>query len=107
MQYIPKLSENLTRTLRTCIPTLNVAPKPTKRLRNAFSNMKAKIEKEDIRDVIYGLQCKDETCPKPRYVGQTYRRLGIRTNEHQTDYENRHRPGGKTAIIRHAIEMEN
>ncbi|KAG4075250.1 hypothetical protein HA402_003041 [Bradysia odoriphaga] len=77
------------------------------KLKNTFSNMKASIEKEDMRDVVYGLQCKDPTCQKNRYVGQTRRRVGIRTDEHSKDYENRQKPGGKTAIIRHALEMEN
>lgn len=106
MQYIPRLSENISRTLRSCIPTLNIAPKPTRKLNNAFSNMKAKIQKEDTRDVIYGLQCEDKTCRKNKYIGQTYRRVGIRTEEHSKDYDNRHKPGGKTAVIRHALEME-
>lgn len=68
--------------------------------------MKTKIEKKDLRDVVYGLQCNDERCSKNRYVGQTSRRIGIRTDEHDTDYNNRHKPGGKTVVIRHALEME-
>lgn len=106
MQYIPKLSENILRTLHMCTLTLNIAPKPTMKLKNTFSNMKAKIDKENIRNVVYGLQCKDPTCRKNRYVGQTFRRVGIRTGEHSKDYENRQKPGGKTAVIRHALEME-
>lgn len=106
MQYIPKLSETITRTLNTCIPALRVAPKPTKKLKNAFSNMKSKIEKKDLRDVVYGLKCIDEHCEENTYVGHTGRRVGNRTGEHEKDYDNRHKPGGKTAIIRHALKIE-
>lgn len=79
---------NTFQSYRTCIHMLNIAPKPTMKLKNAFTNIKGKIEKEDIIDVVYGLQCKDVTCRKNKYVGQTGRRVRIRKGEHSKDYEN-------------------
>lgn len=95
IHYVPKLSENIARTFRTSIPDLTVAPKPTKRLKTIFSNMKSKVGKFGQRNVIYNIPCQDRTaCIEDHYIGQTGRRLGIRTNEHETDYDNRFTTGG-------------
>ena len=106
VHYVPVLSENIARTFHTSIPDLTIAPKPARRLNMSFSNMKSRIGKFDQRNVIYSIPCTPNICTEDRYIGHTKRRLGIRTNEHNTDYENRHRTNGKTALIRHAINVE-
>lgn len=106
VHYVPVLSENIARTFRTSIPDLTIAPKPARRLNISFSNMKSRIGRFGQRNVIYSIPCPPNICTEDRYIGHTGRRLGIRTNEHDTDYENRHRTNGKTALIRHAVNME-
>lgn len=40
------------------------------------------------------------------YIGHTKRRLHIRVDEHEDDYNNRFKPTGKTALMRHSLKME-
>lgn len=69
--------------------------------------MKSRIGKFGQRNVVYSIPCKEHTeCTEDRYLRQTGRRLGIRTNEHAIDYDNRLKTGGKTALVRHALNME-
>lgn len=73
IQYIPTLSENIARTFRTSIPNLTIAPKPTKKLKMIFSNMKSKIGKYGQRNVIYNIPCeKPKICLQNHYIGHTY-----------------------------------
>lgn len=107
IHYVPGLSENIARTFHTSIPDLTIAPKPSKKLKSSYSNMKSRIGKFGQRNVIYNIPCEQPTeCVEDHYIGNTGRRLGIRTGEHEHDYENRHMTGGKTALTRHALNTE-
>lgn len=102
MCYIPDLTSNIEKQLKISNDQLAIGPRPILKLQKVFSKMKTKIKPMDQTNAIYRIQCK-EPCEEPFYIGETFRRVGIRTNEHETDYENRFKPSGKTALIRHCL----
>lgn len=60
IQYVPKLSTNIARAFRTTVSDPTIAPKPTKKHKIMFSNMKAR------------------TCIEGHYLEHTKRNLRIR-----------------------------
>lgn len=105
MPYIPRLTQLVNKQLRTTIPELIIAPKTTKQLNHTFTKAKTYIPKHERRDAIYRLDCKEKLCPEPFYLGETERTPDKRTSEHRTDLKNRHKPGNKSALIKHTLDF--
>lgn len=105
MQYVPRLTQAVNKQLRAAIPELIVAPKPTKQLQYLFTKTKTKIPKEKRTNTIYRIQCKSENCPHRFYIGETKRTVEKRGLEHRSNYNNRHTPGYKSALVNHSIDF--
>jgi len=104
MPFVPRLAQAVNKQLRKANPLLTVAPTHIKKLGDSFTKMKTKIPKEERRNAIYRVDCKEKLCPEPFYLGETERTPKKRKSEHKTDFGNRHKPGNKTALIKHTLE---
>lgn len=97
MCYIPQLTNNIENQLKVSNDHISIGARPVLKLQKVFSKMKTKIEPMEQTNAIYRIKCK-EPCEEPFYIGETGRRVGKRKHEHELDYENRFKPGGKTAL---------
>lgn len=103
MPYVPRLTEAVNKQLRLANANLTIAPTQIKQLGNIFTKTKTKIPKEERRNAIYRIDCKERLCPEPFYLGETGRTPKKRSGEHKTDFNNKDKPGNKTALIKHAL----
>ncbi|XP_055855794.1 uncharacterized protein LOC129919021 [Episyrphus balteatus] len=81
-QYIPKLSESISKVCQYFVPEVKLAMKPTNQNSKFFVNTKKKINKIDNSGVVYSIKCND--CTK-LYVGETIQKLGSRIDQHKNE----------------------
>jgi len=73
------LSEKLCKKIKKKKETIKIAHKPANQMKNKYSKLKDKTNKEDLSAVIYKVECQD--CGK-NYIGQTSRKLKDRLKQH-------------------------
>ena len=78
LPYINSTSEMTARLLRPF--NINVAHKPTHKLRSYFTKHKDKTSTTETKNAIYMVPCRD--CPQ-RYIGQTSKKIETRITEHK------------------------
>ncbi len=78
MPYINSTSEMTARLLRPF--SINVAHKPTHKLRSYFTKHKDKTTTTETKNAIYMIPCRG--CPQ-RYIGQTSKKIETRITEHK------------------------
>ncbi len=78
LPYINSTSEMTARLLRPF--NINVAHKPTHKLRSYFTKHKDKTTTTETKNAIYMIPCRD--CPQ-RYIGQTSKKIETRITEHK------------------------
>jgi len=104
LNYIPNLSEKLTKTITGTHKTFKTSYKPIKTVRKTlFSKLKTKIDPSEKSGVVYKIPCGQ--CNK-LYVGETSKRLKTRKNQHKNDLKNIEENPNRTAILQH-IEQTN
>lgn len=96
ISYVPKLTEALAKQLKYFIPDVMLAPRPMNKNSRFFSNMKARINKEDKAGCVYQIDCAD--CDKI-YIGETIQKLSKRIEQHVSDCANLDRKS--TALAAH------
>ncbi|XP_067618087.1 uncharacterized protein [Eurosta solidaginis] len=101
--YVPQLTDNNTLGKIIKSNNLSYAHKPHHTIRSIYTKTKDKINKEQLHNVVYEIQCKGkqgESCNKV-YIGTTKRSLETRVNEHKSDAKNNKYT---TALSQHLIE---
>ena len=78
--YVPGVSERIQRVFRKY--DVNIAHKPTRKLRNELCHLKDKRPTHDKPGVVYKLNCLD--CDA-KYIGETGRQVSDRMTEHKRD----------------------
>ena len=78
LPYINNTSEMTARLLRPF--NIDIAHKPTHKLRSYFTKHKDKTTTKQTKNAIYMIPCRD--CPQ-RYIGQTSKKIETRITEHK------------------------
>ena len=98
--YIPNFSENIATILRKY--NINLAFCNEVKICKLFTNLKSKIELDQIKNVVYSIPCSD--CDKI-YIGTTRNKLIKRKRQHLYDCKSKYRSKvNKTALATHHFE---
>lgn len=100
LQYIPKVSQRIGKSIESFCDNVRIAYKSTNNVGRFFSKLKDKQPINDSTNVVYRIDCKG--CPKC-YIGTTGQKLCQRIRQHELDVEN-NRPK-KSALANHSINM--
>jgi hypothetical protein len=79
LTYVPSLSENLSKKIKSKNEKIKIALKPNNQMKNHYTKLKDRTSKEETSAVIYKVECHD--CGK-NYIGHTSRKLKDRLYEH-------------------------
>ena len=104
--YVKGFSEKLQKELKT----LNVGfvMKKGKTIGSVLLHLKPKTRKEDVKDVVYKIEC--STC-KMKYIGETSQRMSKRRKQHESDVRRQIKTNGIYCYLKknkdHIINWEN
>lgn len=101
LTYIPGVTDQVTKQLKDIVPELTIAPRPSTKIGQLFSNMKDELPIDLHSMVVYKVPCK--LCQK-FYIGETINNLCDRCKKHQTDVRNRAKEPHKTALVSHVTK---
>jgi len=99
LTYVPGLTEQLSKKLKSFAPNLTIAPRPPVKVSKLFSDMKEKLRPGQCSCVVYGIPCGG--C-KSWYYGETTWSVDNRCKlGHVKDLKNIKNKPRKTALVHH------
>lgn len=98
LQYIPKVSQRISKSITSLCDNVRIAYKSTNNVGCLFSRLKDKQPIAESTNVVYRIDCKG--CPKC-YIGTTGQKLCTRAHQHELDVRG-NRPK-KSALAYHSI----